>query len=355
MKSEILIGASLFSGAGIDEQYLREADVKIVAANEIIKERADLYRFQYPESKMICGDILDEEVYYSFVNALPEKLDFLLASPPCQGMSIAGKNRTLEQMMGDKRNFLIFKIIDVIDLKSPDYVMIENVPQFLKIRLPFMGKTMGIEEILKKQYGDRYNIEAKIYDAADYGVPQHRNRAIIKMYRKGLVWGEPEKSLWVTVRDAIGHLPSLESGESSDIKWHFARKHSARQIEAMSHTPEGHSALENDVYYPKKNSGDKVKAYNTTYRRIKWDEPAPTITIRNDAISSQLNVHPGRERGNGTYSDARVLTPLELMLLSSLPADWNIPADTPEMLIRKCLGESIPPLLVKKIVEQIRR
>ena len=123
----------------------------------------------------------------------------------------------------------------------------------------------------------------------------------------------------------------------------------------MSHTPEGHSALENYFYYPKKNSGDKVKAYNTTYRRIKWDEPAPTITIRNDAISSQLNVHPGRERGTGTYSDARVLTPLELMLLSSLPADWNIPADTPEMLIRKCVGESIPPLLVKKIVEQLRR
>ena len=75
--------------------------------------------------------------------------------------------------------------------------------------------------------------------------------------------------------------------------------------------------------------------------------------MRNDAISSQLNVHPGRLLKNGTYSDARVLTPLELMLLTSLPKDWNIPNDTSELLIRKCIGECIPPLLIKKIVEQI--
>lgn len=56
---------------------------------------------------------------------------------------------------------------------------------------------------------------------------------------------------------------------------------------------------------------------------------------------------------DGTYSDARVLTPLELMLLTSLPIDWNIPDDTSELLIRQCIGESIPPLLIKKIVERI--
>lgn len=52
---------------------------------------------------------------------------------------------------------------------------------------------------------------------------------------------------------------------------------------------------------------------------------------------------------DGTYSDARVLTPLELMLLTSLPIDWNIPDDTSELLIRQCIGESIPPLLIKKL------
>ena len=86
---------------------------------------------------------------------------------------------------------------------------------------------------------------------------------------------------------------------------------------------------------------------------MKWDEPAPTITIRNDCIASQRNVHPGRYLGNGIYSDARVLTPLELMILDSLPENWNIPDNTPELLIRQCIGESIPPLMLKKVVSGI--
>ena len=165
-------------------------------------------------------------------------------------------------------------------------------------------------------------------------------------------WATPVKQK-VTVQDAIGHLPSLEAGESSSIKWHYARPHTKENVLWMSHTPTGCTAFWNEVYYPQKADGSKIKGYESSYRRIKWDEPAPTITIRNDCIASQRNVHPGRPNGDGTYSDARVLTPLELMLLNSLPADWNIPDDTPEILIRQVIGESIPPLMIKKLVNEI--
>lgn len=121
----------------------------------------------------------------------------------------------------------------------------------------------------------------------------------------------------------------------------------------MKHTPTGTSAFANTIYYPQKIDGTKIKGYESSYRRIKWDEPAPTITIRNDAISSQRNVHPGRLLKDGTYSDARVLTPYELMILSSLPKDWGIPDDTSEILIRQVIGECIPPLMVEKIVGEI--
>jgi DNA (cytosine-5)-methyltransferase 1 len=121
----------------------------------------------------------------------------------------------------------------------------------------------------------------------------------------------------------------------------------------MKHTPTGHSAIENEEHYPRQKNGERVKAFKSTYKRMKWDAPAPAVTMRSDAISSQENVHPGRKLEDGTYSDARVLTPLELMILNSIPRAWNIPDDTPEILIRKCIGESIPPLLIKKIVEQI--
>lgn len=344
-----LQGVSLFSSAGLAECYLHKVGIEIIIANEILEERANLYKKLYPSTKMICGDILQEDIFHKIIKNAPQNVDFLLASPPCQGMSVAGKNRNQKQMLEDKRNFLVFKVIEFIEIKKPKYVLIENVPAFLRLKFSFNGKMLNITEILQKKFKD-YEIQANIYDSAEYGVAQTRKRSIVKMYKKGLIWKEPNKEQSISVKDVIGNLPSLEAGERSHLKWHFARKHTKNHIECMRHTKTGDSALNNKIYFPLDKNGKKVKAYNTTYRRIKWDEPAPTITIRNDAISSQLNVHPGRLRKDGTYSDARVLTPLELMLLSSLPADWNIPQDTPELLIRRCIGECIPPLLIQKIV-----
>lgn len=350
-----LVGVSLFSSAGIAEQYLSDIGIDIVVANELLKERADLYKSQYPKANMICGNIQKDEVFHGILSATPDDLDFLIASPPCQGVSVAGKNRTMEQMYSDNRNFLIFKAIDFIKHKHPKFVLIENVPTFLKLNLPVEDKLLNVLDILQLELGGDYRMESEVYDAADYGVAQRRTRALIKLYKRDRTWGRAEKTTRKTVREMIGNLPSLEAGEKSTIKWHFARKHSKNHIECMRYTPTGKSAIENTIHYPKKENGERVKAYRTTFHRMYWDEPAPTITIRNDAISSQLNVHPGRLKKDGTYSDARVLTPLELMLLSSLPADWNIPDNTPELLIRQCIGECIPPLFIKQIVAQIQK
>lgn len=350
---KILKGASLFSSAGIGEAFFNEIGIDIVVANELLKDRAELYSKLYKNTKMIAGDILDKKVFKKIIDSA-KGVNFLIATPPCQGMSVAGKNRDLFTMHQDNRNLLVFKVIDFIKIKKPDYILIENVPNFLKVKLPFKGKMLLLEEILDKLFGKEYVIEGKVMDTSEYGVPQKRQRALIKMHKKGLRWDWPSKAKPITVKEAIGHLPSIESGEKTNIPWHFARKHDKNHVAWMKHTPTGKSAFENKYHYPKKENGEKIKSYMTTYRRIKWDEPSPTITMRNDAISSQLNVHPGRKLKDGTYSDARVLTPKELMILSSLPENWNIPENIPETLIRKCLGESVPPLLLKKVVSGIK-
>lgn len=349
-----LKGVSLFSSAGIGETYLKEIGIDIVVANELIEKRADLYQSVHGESKMICGDITNDSVFNEIIRNSPDKLDFLIASPPCQGMSVAGKNRNQLTMEKDERNYLITYVVRFIQIKSPTYIMIENVPALLKLKLNYKGSFLTVLEILQKEFGAQYHISAKILDSSDYGVPQTRLRAIIKMNRIGTEWNWPKKeSHKVTVEEAIGYLPSLEAGEKSNIKWHFARNHTKDNILWMKHTPTGQTAFSNEVYYPQKSDGTRISGYESSYRRISWDKPAPTITIRNDCIASQRNVHPGRLLEDGTYSDARVLTPLELMLLDSLPKDWPIPDDTPEILIRQCIGESIPPLMVKKIVGEI--
>lgn len=352
-QKNMLKGLSLFSSAGIGEAYLSDIGVDIICANEIMKKRADLHSILYPNCKTICGSITDKDIFNEIIET-SQGIDFLLASPPCQGMSIAGKNRNQNTMISDDRNFLINYVFDAIEILQPKYVMIENVSQLLKIKLPYNGELLKIVDILKDKFGMHYKIESKIVDAADYGVPQTRIRAIIKMYLKTTEWKWADHvKKKVTVKDAIGHLPSLEAGETSLIKWHFARPHTQENILWMRHTPTGCTAFKNKIYYPKKADGSKIRGYESSYRRIKWDEPAPTITIRNDCIASQRNVHPGRQNEDGTYSDARVLTPLELMLLNSLPDNWNIPDNTPEILIRQVIGESIPPLMIKKLVNEI--
>ena len=121
----------------------------------------------------------------------------------------------------------------------------------------------------------------------------------------------------------------------------------------MRHTPEGCSAMVNEIYYPKKEDGSRVKGFHNTYKRMKWDAPAPAVTMRSDAISSQENVHPGRKNPDGTYSDARVLTLRELFIVSSLPAEWNIPEGLTDTFIRHIIGEAIPPMLSFNIVNMI--
>lgn len=349
-----MIGMSLFSSAGIGETYLNRCGVQIRTANELIERRANLYRHLYPECNMICGDITKEEVFQEII-ASAKGSEFLIASPPCQGMSVAGKNRHENTMLDDPRNYLINWVFRTIELIRPKYIIIENVPMLLKIRLPYNGELHTVIEILKDKFGSEYQIDSKIVDAADCGVPQTRLRAIIKMYPFSITWPWPiPVTHKVTVREAIGHLPSLEAGESSDIPWHFARPHDPRHVLWMKHTATGTSAFSNKEFYPQKNDGSRIKGYESSYRRIKWDEPAPTITIRNDAISSQRNVHPGNQLEDGTYSDARVLTPYELMLLDSLPADWPVPLDVPEILVRQVIGESIPPLMIEKIVGELK-
>lgn len=350
-----LKGISLFSGAGVGEFYLKRAGVDIVVANELIHKRGELYRHIYPEHEMIIGNIQDKFIFKKVLDiAVKNKVRFMIASPPCQGMSVAGKNRKLEEMIEDDRNYLILKVIEMIDELSLDYILIENVPLLLKLKLLFDEKLMTVEEILEFKFSNEYKIESNILDTAEYGTPQSRKRAIIRMYKKNLEWKLPKKSSKIiTVRDAIGNLPSIESGEDSGILWHFGRKHKSEQVLWMKNTPTGKTAFDNEKHYPQKIDGTPIKGFKSSYRRISWDEPSPTITIRNDAISSQRNVHPGRLLKDGTYSDARVLSILELIRLTGLPDDWPIPNNTPELLIRQVLGECIPPLLVEALVREI--
>lgn len=371
---------SLFANIGVAEARFNELkDVEVVVANELIPKRAKLYQQLYPQSVMICGDILENEIFETIYNeSIKKGVDVVIATPPCQGISTAG-----QQIEGDERNSLTIPAIRMIEKLKPRYVLIENVPGYVNTYINYNGKKRLITDIINEKLSSEYHISINVINTDDYGVPQTRERAILLLSRKDQsIWELPPKiQNKVTMRDTIGHLPivdpfvkDLDSDTFYKIfplyeerrkkaleisKWHIPPIHVYRQVRVMQYTPTGKTAFDNNNFKPIKENGDLVKGYRNTYKRQNWDTPAYTVTMDNRKISSQNNVHPGRlygqdENGNDIYSDARTLTLYELMLVMSLPEAWPIPHNTPESFIRRIIGEGIPPLFTKQLLSMIR-
>lgn len=343
-------GASLFCSAGVAETYFKDSGIDIVVASELLPKRCNLHRWLYPDCKTLCGDITKNDVFYAVkAEILKNNCKFLIATPPCQGMSSMGK----KDYVADKRNYLIFYAFDMIDSCNFDYILIENVPKFLELFFPYEDSLFTLEEIVRKKYSESYNIESFVLNAKDFGVPQSRPRGFIKLWKKGLRWSNPKTQKEITLRDAIGHLPSLEAGQDSSIKWHKAKPLNERYVLAMRHTPEGKSAFKNEVYFPKTAKGTRMKGFHNTFARMRWDEPCPARCMNSGNIGSHNNAHPGYPLSDGTRSDARVLTLRELFIVSSLPADWDLPDWCSDQFIREIVGEAIPPKFSQAIINGI--
>lgn len=374
---------SLFASAGVAETYFEKHGIEVKVASELLKERADLYNKLYPSVNMIQGDITNESIYKKVIS-LSKKAgcNFLLATPPCQGMSTAGLMKE-----DDPRNRLILVVIDAIKALKPQFAIIENVPEILTTKIEYKGEWRLIDDILHTELGSNYYFnERKVVNAMNYGVAQSRERCVYLLSEKktGVKWEFPTPSKKITtMRDAIGDLPSLDP-HITDIteddllkmfpdyykkkaaglavsKWHYPPKHKLRHVVAMMHTPEGHSAWENVVFYPTLKDGSKSKGYKNTYKRQWWDKPAYTITKYTSRIGSQENGHPGYPivdselEEKRIWSDARTMTIFELMRLSSLPDDWNIPENTSTNVIREILGEGVPPRLLESAIVELER
>lgn len=344
-------GATLFSCAGIGEYYLKKNDIHIKVANELLEDRAKLYKLNYPNCEMVIGDICKEDIKQKILDeCIKNKVELLIATPPCQGFSTAGN-----QNENDSRNFLTKEVVDIIHRYNEfKYIVIENVPGYLTDEIQIGNQKQTVISYLISEFKSKYFIEYKILNASDYGCAQSRKRAIILMsHRPFAELSFPTCCNPITLKDVIGHLPSLESGEKSNIPFHNALTHNDRHILWMQNTPTGKSAFENPKHFPKKENGERIKAFPNTYKRMSWDKPAPTVTMNSGCLSSQNTVHPGRLKKDGTYSDARVLTVKELMLITGLDDKWKW-GDTKESIIRDVLGECVPPQLLFKITKSIK-
>lgn len=377
---------SLFSSAGVGCYGFKEENFYCVATVELLERRLKIQSYNNKcvyKSGYICGDMTLQETkdkVFAEMKLWEENfnvtdLDVLIATPPCQGMSVANHKKREDEIV---RNSLVVESIKMTKEIKPKFFIFENVRAFLtSVCTDVDGKAKSIKEAIRNNLGGEYNILYKVVNFKDYGNPSSRTRTLVIGVRKDIKEITPydifpDKQPEKTLRETIGNLPSLKvMGEISpaDI-YHNFRKYAPRMEAWISEIKEGQSAFDNTdinriphtvrngvVIYNAQKNGDK-------YTRQCWDKVAPCIHTRNDIMASQNTVHP---------VDNRVFSIREVMLMMSVPPSFNwtaIPFEKlnamsvkekeaflkkEEMNIRQTLGEAVPTIIFRQIAHKIRR
>lgn len=343
---------SLFSGCGGMCLGFENAGFRVLGNVEINPELRAIYELNFPHVRSLGEDItqITNDEVEQWLNEF-KSLDLLFGGPPCQGFSLAGKRN-----VNDPRNMLFTHMVRIAAILQPRYIVMENVRV-----LTSMKATDGsfIHAHITKAFSDiGYNTEFSELNVMNYGVPQFRERVIFIGVRKDLSLLKPffppqthgeelskpslfniELQSYRTFRDATGDLESLEPGEISKTDpLHFAVAHPPHVVEWLSYTPEGCSAHENldPQYRP-------PSGYNTTYKRLRWDEPSGAIQTTFGMISASRTVHP---------SDTRSLTIREALRCQTFPDHFRIKGKIGA--IRTAIGNAVPPQFAEVIGRHIK-
>ena len=178
---------SLFANVGVAESYLHDVGVDLGVRRIIKEKRAKFYHHLYPGVNMITGDITDDRIFTKIIHeARHEGVEFIIATPPCQGMSCAGRKDPL-----DPRNSLIFYAIKAIQELKPKFVLLENVPRQKQTKVNTGSAYIPIPKFVESELKEVYEFnEQRVINAMDYGVPQSRQRYFYLLVRKdeGVHW-----------------------------------------------------------------------------------------------------------------------------------------------------------------------
>ena len=200
---------SLFSGAGGMDLGFMNAGFEVIWANDFFEDAVNSYRKNLGRH-MIHGDITKIAS-----NNIPDGADVIIGGFPCQGFSVANTKRSME----DKRNFLYKEMLRVIADKKPKFFVAENVKGLLSIEGGKVFKMIKSDfENLKDENGEviGYKVDARILNAAEYGVPQARERVVIIGNRIGVENPYPPITHFVdgVTKDKEGLLPAITTQQA---------------------------------------------------------------------------------------------------------------------------------------------
>lgn len=378
---------SLFSSAGVGCYGFKIDGFECIATNEYIERRLNVQRFNNKckyDTGYICGDITSEDIKQKLYDEIAmfkkkekiKQVDVVIATPPCQGMSVANHKKSNTEIV---RNSLVIESIKIIKQIHPLFFVFENVPAFMKtICTDIDGKDKAISEAIEANLGKEYSYISKVINFKNYGACSSRSRTVVIGVRKEItdevspieLFPSPQREK--TLREVIGDMRALtEFGEiSAEDIYHAFREYPKEMRTWIHDLKEGQSAFDNedDSKKPHKIIDGKIvlnaNKNGDKYTRQCWDRVGPCVHTRNDQLASQNTIHP---------SDDRVFSIRELMKMMTIPSSFKWSEYSMEQLnglsfdekkaylkkeeikIRQSLGEAVPTIIFNQIAKNISK
>jgi len=259
----------------------------------------------------------------------------LIGCAPCQGFTSHRKKHWSKE---DYRNSLIVSFASIAVKLNPDCVIMENVPEMLSHK--YWAYFMEAKALFERA---GYVVKQNIFNAASFGVPQERFRALVICMKKDFLLPEcliADSKQFATVRRAIEHLPPVDAG-AIDYKdsLHRSANHRLSTLETIRAIPRNGGSRPKGVG-PK--CLDRVKGFSDVYGRLNWDKPSITITHYARNPASGRYVHPEQDRG---------LTIREAALLQSFPSNIEFVGSFDSIF--KQIGEAVPPMFACAIAAHV--
>lgn len=367
----------LFSGAGgltmgfyyrlHNNKFIKNINCNIIFANEYDNAAAKAFTINFPEVNMVNKDIkqLSQKEIIDLIG--DEEVDIIVGGPPCQSYSFIGKR------VYDDKAKLYNEYYRILSIIKPKMFLFENVKGILSMKDE--KGNLVIDDIKTKfaNINDElgYNIVYDTLDAADFGVPQHRERVFIIGIRKdlNLNWDfshlSKDRKQW-TLEEAISDLPlvlpgeeittyrhkkpmnnyqKLMRGHTVRLTCHFSSIYNDKIQTIINHVVQGEGKEYINELVDKGILEEKYRltsGYKNTYGRLYADRPCTTITNNMSTPSGLRCIH---------YKQNRALTPREGARIQSFPDWFQFIGNKTE--IRTQVGNAVPPLLALKLARSI--
>ena len=373
---------SLFSSAGVGCYGFNQEDFKCIATCEIDPKRMEIQKNNQiceNSEQYIVGDIQNTEIQeriFNNVKIYKEKnnikdLTLLIATPPCQGISVANHKKKNEL----NRNSLIVESFKITKKIKPKFFIFENVQSFLKTFCTDIdSELIQIQDAMNKNLLQDYFISSKVVNLKNHGSNSSRTRTIVigvrrdqKINPEGLF---PEITKPKTIEELTRDLDKLNKfGEISKDIYHSFRLYDKKMLPWIENLKEGESAFDNQEHFRKPHQviNNKIvinqNKNGDKYKRNFLNQVAPCIHTRNDILASQNTIHP---------KENRVFSIRELMLFMSIPDDFkwsdlkeenlnSLSVENKkkflkknELNIRRCIGEAVPTKVFNNIAKKIK-